>query len=433
LLFKSVWIGVKPFVRKGTNLSISFQPDRRTLLKSVMYLSLASAMPGYAYAALLDSGPLPARRDGEMDIHHIDTGRGNCTLIVAPDGTSIMIDAGSSPAAETTSELRPSAAMRPGQWQGRYAQRYTGADKLDYFVATHIHPDHVGDILPDCPQSPSGAYRLTGVSDVDAIIPIATVIDRAFPSYGDTQPPASAFADNYLAFLQHRVATGQKVEAAIVGSDRQIRAKQPTFKARMLAASGHVWTGHGESSTTLRPALDSLAPEDRPSENFYSLALRFTYGSFSYFAGGDLNCDTHDGRLPWADMESPVARIAGRTEVAAADHHGYFDACGPEFIRALDARAYIIPAWDIGHPGSAQLQRMLGAWSGKATHDVFATDMLPANQLVNRRFTPLMKSRRGHVVVRVAPGGDTYNIFVLDSSIENGNITASFGPYHCRA
>jgi hypothetical protein len=132
-------------------------------------------------------------------------------------------------------------------------------------------------------------------------------------------------------------------------------------------------------------------------------------------------------------MESPVARIAGRTEVAAADHHGYFDACGPEFVRALDAQAYVIPSWDIGHPGSAQLQRMLGAWSGKATHDVFATSMLPANELANRRFTPMMKSRRGHVIVRVAPGGDTYNIYVVDSGVENGNITAAFGPYHCRA
>lgn len=391
-------------------------------------------MPGYASTTFAGSGPLAARRDGEMDIHHIDTGRGNCTLIITPDGTSIMIDAGSSPAAETSSDLRPNATMRPGQWQGRYAQRHVASGKLDYFVATHIHPDHVGDLLPDCPQTPNGPYRLTGVADVDAVLPIDTVIDRAYPDFGDTHPPASGFADNYLAFLKHRVATGERVEAALIGSDQQIPAQHASgFKIRFLAANGQVWTGKGEASTTQRPTLETLAPEDRPSENFYSLALRATYGRFSYFLGGDLNCDTHDGRLPWADMESPVARIAGRTEVAAADHHGYFDACGPEFVRALDAQAWVIPAWDISHPGSAQLQRMLGAWSGKATHDVFATSLLAANESANRRFTPLMKSHRGHVVVRVAPGGDSYKIYVLDSSVEDGNITAAFGPYHCRA
>lgn len=416
-------------------MSTSLKPDRRALLKSVMYLSLASAVPGYACAAMVDSGPLPPRRDGEMDIHHIDTGRGNCTLVIAPDGTSIMIDAGASSAAlETSGEPRPSAAMRPGQWQARYAQRQIPSGKLDYLVVTHIHPDHIGDVTAQSPKSSLGSFRLTGVTDVDSLIPVTTVIDRAFPDFGDTQPAASPFAGNYLAFLQHRVATGKMVEAAIIGSDKQIRSQHPSsFNVRVLGASGRVWTGQGEASTTQRPALATLAPADQPSENFYSMALRFSYGKFSYFHGGDQICDTHDGRLPWLDIETPVARVAGRTEVAAANHHGYFDACGPEFVRALDAKAYVIQSWDVGHPGSAQLQRLLGAWSGGATHDVFATDMLPANELINRRFVPLLKSRRGHVVVRVAPGGDTYKIYVLDSSIEDGNISAGFGPYQCRA
>ena len=204
----------------------------------------------------------------------------------------------------------------------------------------------------------------------------------------------------------------------------------PRLPFAFFAGNGSVWTG--DRIVSRRPALSSLAVEDRPGENFYSLALRLTYGGFSYFHGGDLNCDTHDGRLPWLDMETPAVRAAGRTEVATADHHGYFDACGPEFVRALDAQAYIIQAWDVGHPGSEQLQRMLGAWGTQATHDVFATDMLAANQAINRRFVPMLKSRRGHVVVRVAAGGDTYRIFVLDSSNENYNVLAETGPYHCR-
>jgi hypothetical protein len=119
--------------------------------------------------------------------------------------------------------------------------------------------------------------------------------------------------------------------------------------------------------------------------------------------------------LPWWDVETPVVRVAGRTEVAAADHHGYFDACGPEFVRSLDAQAFVIQAWDIGHPGTAQMQRMLGAWPGDKPHDVFATDLLPANALMNRRFAPQLKSRRGHVVVRVAKGGASYRILIVDS------------------
>jgi len=59
----------------------------------------------------------------------------------------------------------------------------------------------------------------------------------------------------------------------------------------------------------------------------------------------------------------------GRVEVAAADHHAYFDACGPQFTKSLDAQAYVIPSWHVTHPAQAQLERLIGAWPrmGRAT------------------------------------------------------------------
>lgn len=32
---------------------------------------------------------------GTLDIHHISTGRGSCAFLLCPDGTTLMIDAGS--------------------------------------------------------------------------------------------------------------------------------------------------------------------------------------------------------------------------------------------------------------------------------------------------------------------------------------------------
>jgi glyoxylase-like metal-dependent hydrolase (beta-lactamase superfamily II) len=422
------------------------QFKRRALLKSIVSLSLASVVPGRGYALFYGSDahdpeahtPLPARAEGEMDIHHIDTGRGNCTLVVGPDGTAIMVDAGASNApAETSGEARPDSSRRPGEWQAGYALRQVPRSRLDYLVVTHVHPDHIGDVNAQTPLSDGGSYRLTGVSDVDRLVPIDVVIDRAYPDYGMTRPPASPFADNYFAYLKDRVMRGRKVQRVQVGSDVQISLRHaeryPNFKARMLAASGRVWAGEGDRVESRLPDLKQLSKEDCPNENFYSVAMRFSYGRFSYFTGGDLMSDTQDGRLPWMDIETPVVRAAGRTEVAAADHHGYFDACGPEFVRQLDAQAYVIQSWDVGHPGSAQMQRMLGDWAGRATHDVFATDLLAANQLINRRFVPQLKSRSGHVVVRVAAGGGSYRIFVVDSARENGSVMAVCGPYVCRA
>jgi beta-lactamase superfamily II metal-dependent hydrolase len=414
--------------------------NRRTLMKSIVSLSLVSMAPGRGFAEMDADGLhglLPARAEGEMDIHHIDTGRGNCTLIVGPDGTAIMIDAGAGNApADTSSEERPNASQRAGVWQARYALRQVPSGRLDYFVTTHLHSDHMGDVAASSPMAARGLYRLTGVSDVDALMPIGVLIDRSYPHYGQTPPPDLPATANYLAYLESRVASGRTVEAAAVGSAEQIRLKDtvlyPDFSVRMLAANGRVWTGSGDAVEAHVPDLSRLPATDRPGENVLSVAMKFHYGKFSYFAAGDLCCDTEDGRLPWWDVETPVVRVAGRTEVAAADHHGYFDACGPEFVRSLDAQAFVIQAWDIGHPGTAQMQRMMGAWPGDKPHDVFATDLLPANALMNRRFAPQLKSRRGHVVVRVAKGGASYRILIVDSSQEVGAVTAAFGPYLSR-
>jgi beta-lactamase superfamily II metal-dependent hydrolase len=403
------------------------QLDRRTLLKSLACASAVSAC-GLAFADSESArlhGPLPAWTVGHFDIHHIDTARGNSTLLIFPDGTTMMIDAGAvtDAPAGTTNRARPNDSRRPGEWIAIYAAAHTPAKRLDYFLATHIHPDHV-----------------VGLADVDALLPITTFIDRGFPNYAPTQLPLKApFAQAYLDFLRSRAVAGAKVEAAQVGSTQQIGlrknpARFANFAARILSANGNIWSS---STHAVEAHLGSVTSSTTAhgNENLFSIATRFTYGAFSYFTGGDLDADTNDGRFPELDIETPVARAAGRTEVAVANHHGYFDACGPAFTNALDAQAYIIPAWDIGHPGSAQMQRMLGAWdsnNSKATHDVFTLELLPQNALLNRRFASQLKSQQGHVVVRVVPGGGTYSIYTLDSTTENGNITGVFGPYHSR-
>src|ERR1700712_2137823 len=97
---------------------------RRNLLKSLALLSAAAAVPARSYAAIVESAlhtPVTARSEGEMDIHQIDTGCGNCTLVVAPDGTTLMIDAGASTILpETSSKPRPDTSRRPGEWQAHY-------------------------------------------------------------------------------------------------------------------------------------------------------------------------------------------------------------------------------------------------------------------------------------------------------------------------
>lgn len=373
---------------------------------------------------------------GQLDIHHINTGRGNATFVLAPDGTSMLIDCGASNSSlEETAPPRPDGSRTPGAWVAEYIRRFAPqvVDRgLDYLVATHIHPDHVGDV-PEGASANAQGYVPTGLSEVDALVPAHTVIDRSYPDFADHPFIDAPFGNNYIAWLEARREAGRNVEAVNVGSDRQMSLRYassyPDFAIRPVAGNGRVWTGCGVTS---RSVLDGAPDGATLNENSLSIALVIRLGSFGYFAGGDLHSDTYDGRQPWQDVETPAARAAGRVEVAMANHHGYFDAVGKASDDLLDPRAYIVPSWHLSHPGQLQMQRMLRAWPGEERRDVFALDLLPQNRQLNRRFVDQLKSTQGHVVVRVQPDGRSYEIAVLDSTREGWPQIASFGPYETR-
>lgn len=280
---------------------------------------------------------LPSWSRGELEIHQIDSGRGNATFVLGTDGTTMLIDCGSTTDfLESSAPPRPDASRTPGEWVARYAltrARAAGRSTLDYMIATHIHPDHVGDLPQDAVLPPEGSFLPTGLGQVDQLMSAHTVIDRSFPDYGQLPPPRARFATNYLAWLSARRHAGKRVERLNVGSSQQIvfrsSSQGPQLTVRGLAANGCVWTGNGNESRSIFPDLTTIPIESRPGENSCSIALRLDFGRFSYFTGGDLNADTHDGRQSWLDVETPTVRVCGRVEVAVADHHAYFDSCGP--------------------------------------------------------------------------------------------------------
>lgn len=397
--------------------------SRRAFVGGLVSGGVVMLGPRWARA---DSGALPPWTPGTLDIHHIDIGVGNSTFILGPDGTTILIDCGAMRGGPPTSTpLRPDSSRSAGEWVARYALRQARAasrSTLDYMIATHVHPDHVGSPKKDDPHA-EGGYVLTGLSDVDAHMPATLVIDRGFPNYDPLPLVLAPFAANHLAWLSARMRSGRRVEHVAVGSAKQLEARRPgAFSVRFVGGNGRVWTGIDEQSRDLLPPRSNWTTEAVPEENHMSIAMLLSYGPFRYFTGGDLLSDTHDGAVPWLDVETPIATAAGSVDVASADHHGYFDACGPGFTRSLDADSYVIQAWHATHPAMGALQRMLNAWRGRAIHDVFITRLDPISRAVNDRFLSQVKSTDGHVIVRVNPDG-RYRIFVTDSRDENDEIT----------
>jgi ribonuclease BN (tRNA processing enzyme) len=432
---------------------------RRAALQSLAVSGLASLLPSGATAEI-SSFPSPASHvagpkltpwtQGSLDIHHISTGRGNVAFAVCPDGTTILIDAGALQAASdwnSDEKYRisplPDGSRRPGEWIARYIARHMPANRrpeIDYFVLTHLHPDHMGglDLLSTRKaMSRLGPYELTGVMDVHEQIPIKTILDRAYPDYNYPVDLNDPHQQNYRKFIASFVRNGGRVERFLPGSSKQIRLRHSNpkehsnFTVQNLAANGKLWTGEGDEAIDTFPSLNTLAAKDYPTENKCSVALRLTLGGFRYFSAGDMDHEVAYGRQPWGDIESAVAKAAGPVDVAMANHHGYVNACGPDWAASLQPRAFIIGAWDSAHPTIPSLGNMLSEDLYPGPRDVFSTALKTENIIATKRLKEI-QSGNGHVVVRVPRGGKFFSVVITANTNESDSIVDSFGPYKAR-
>lgn len=385
--------------------------------------------------------PLPPWSDGELDIHHINTGRGEASFLILPDGTNLLVDASGKTSEQPPFSLptRPDASRPPGEWVARYVQHVlpAGSRRIDYALLSHFHGDHMGAVVETSPFARQGGYQLSGITEVAEHLPIGTIIDRGWPDYDYPTPIEGRNMRNYRAFLAWQVLhRGLTVERFLPGRNDQIRLLHrpddyPGFEIRNLVANGVVWTGVGDGTRSLFPPIESLTPDDHPIENKLSIGFRVSYGGFDYFTGGDLSANGDETLSPadaWKNVETPVGQATGPVEVMKANHHGSWDANSAAFLGALRPRVIIIDSRAEGHPAVNTYQRMRSQAVWPGPRDIFVTNVSPATFATTYGVADAAGTQ-GHVVVRVAPGGATYHVLVLDDSDETLRVKAVFGPY----
>jgi beta-lactamase superfamily II metal-dependent hydrolase len=247
---------------------------------------------------LLDAASMPAAHADDLTIYCIDVGQGDATLVVGPDGTTMLIDGGTTGQASRT--LIP-------------LLNSLGITQLDIMVASHYHADHIGalDELANAGFFPGVAY------------------DRG--TYGGT-PSTQAYSQyaSAIASVRQTVIPGQVIP---LGGGAT---------ATCIVVNGELQGG----------GTVNISGGD--FENAASVGLLIEHEDFQYLTMGDLP----GGGLSSPDVEGPVGQIVGDVDVHHVNHHGSSTSSQPLFLQAITPDIALISSGEnnsYGHPTAETL------------------------------------------------------------------------------
>ncbi|WP_162388555.1 ComEC/Rec2 family competence protein [Spirosoma endbachense] len=390
-------------------------------------------------------------QSGYMDIHHINTGRGNSTFFIFPDGTTMLLDAGDLNATAflrknaplKVAPARPNDSKTAGKWIAEYIRQAMPGGRspeLDYLVISHFHADHYGDLTERSKPAAGQPFQRTGITEVGDLVPIKTIIDRGYPAYNFPVDLRKYYTEdgstflNYVAFVEAKVRQGAKAEMMLAGSNSQLVLRQrpadfPTFRVQNVKANGTIWAG-ADTKTFIHFTADSVVnKQGKFNENPLCLAFKISYGPFDYFTGAD-NTGLRGYGLPlWFDTETPMARVVGPVDAMTLNHHGNRDASNETFLQSLNPAIVIQQSWCSDQPGQEVMHR-LGSPALGRKREAFALHLLPESQnYLGFWLKATYRSTEGHVLIRVLPGGTQFWVGVLDDMNPTLTVKQWRGPF----
>ena len=235
-----------------------------------------------------------------LQITWIDTDGGASTLIVTPAGKSLLIDAG-----------YPS--------DGRDAKRIyaaaqaAGLQKIDHFVLSHFHDDHVG-----------------GLAALSKMIPI-----EHFYDHGDTldDPNPQRLAADRQRLADYKVLVGNK-RTIVKAGDRiplqSVSAVVVTSDGKMM---GQTLNGGGATNAS---CADTPRMTAAPGENAHMVGMLVGYNNFSFLNLIDLD---------WAqelELVCPINKL-GAVSIFQSSRHGSPDgANSPGLLGAIKPQVVVV-------------------------------------------------------------------------------------------
>ena len=369
--------------------------------------------------------PLPLWSEGELDIHAISTGRGECLFYVMPDGTTMVVDAGefSRESSDYKNVLqRPNSSVRPTKVFADYIYHFMpkGRYNIDYFHLSHFHMDHMGNLEKEYTKDATGTYTLAGVTALYHLLPFNEVIDRAYGNYTGlaVNSMSEAALANYQKFLDYQVGRkALKASQFKLGATNQFAMKYkaadyPNFKIENVCSNCCIWE-NGQS-------VDIYNGKSK-AENAASCGFVIRYGKFDFHAAGDIG--------DYEDLEYRVAKVVGQVEATKAHHHLSPHSNCQKAMNVLKPQVLIATSFYVR---DIQPDKSKFDYITTGGCDIYCTSV--GESLLTKYPTDYAKcnATSGHIVIRVAKGGDTYMVYTLDDMDTKYTVKHIDGPYNCK-
>jgi beta-lactamase superfamily II metal-dependent hydrolase len=262
-----------------------------------------------AAMAALVSLPATSVSAKTLDIYFIDVEGGQSTLIVTPQGETMLIDTGfAAPPAGAPS----TAGVESSSHASRIAAavRAAGAKQIDFLVITHFHGDHMG-----------------GAAELSQLMPIGTFVDHGTLAQSEQSPRSLAPFDIYAKTR----AKGRHLEPK-PGDRLPLKGIDVTVVSSAAQVLTEALTGAGKPNTACSAAV--RPPED-VGENARSTGIVLSWGKFRFLDIGDLTT------RPLYDIVCPTDLI-GPVDVYLVAHHGGADAAEPATFASFKPRVSIV-------------------------------------------------------------------------------------------
>ncbi|HET9785586.1 MAG TPA: ComEC/Rec2 family competence protein [Pyrinomonadaceae bacterium] len=295
----------------------------------LVVLLIAAGFAGWKYVLPWWKSKPPPPSGGELQVHILDVGpvNGDSILIISPAGKTVLVDAGDAGKGKVVLDA---------------LKRYN-VQQIDYLIATHPHPDHMG-----------------AIDEVIKATKVLNVIDNGLAPAGWQPTPSPTPA---------KVLSNKKPVARKPGKRPSVTRFYEEYKEAVSQSGANYQTGEpgnkfdlggGALLTILAPSQPVFTKEQMKAggnePNANSIVARLDYGDFSMLLPGDAEHQTEQ-RMLTKDLNL-------QADVLKVSHHSSKYATADDFLARVKPGVAIVSCgeWNrYGHPAQVVLDRLKAA------------------------------------------------------------------------